>query len=256
MAVGDPTAAGTSAIQEQYLVSGSEERAHILTLTDEEIVAADHSTQSVVPLYWYSHQTPADKRLALAVASRGLVARGWAEADRTATSAKDLALVPAEPLTALLDLRKAARLIVLAEQKSDVETRARAYYLQSGGAALEEAVNSGGLHRFSTLPQVAAISDLALWCDPYLSPTPDSPWSMRVDSPDELASVATTQLSDTRIVTLIAAVAPASEPASKRYLTVYVGDGRLTVCGLEQGAGWLRDVGHQELVERLTAMVQ
>lgn len=256
MATAEPTAPNAAVIQEQYLSSGSTERAQILTLTDEEIVAVDHSTQSVVPLYWYSQQTPADKRLALAVASRGLVARGWAQGDPTATSTTDLALVPADPLAALLDLRKTARLIVLAEQKSTLETRARAYYLQTGDSALEEAVNSGGLHRFSTLPQVAAISDLALWCDPYLSPTPDNPWSTRVDSPDDLESVASSRLGDTRIVTVVAAVAPATTVPSRRYLTVYVGDGRLSVCGLEQGDGWIRDVSHRELVERLTAMVQ
>lgn len=256
MPPGDEISLDAVAIQEEYLRSGSSERTQILTLTDEEIVATDRSTQSVVPLYWYSAQSPADKRLALAVASRGLVARGWATADRTATLSQDLGLVPAGPLTALLDLRKTARLIVLAEQKSDVETRARAYYLQPGDTALEEAVNSGGLHRFSTMPETAAVSDLALWCDPVLSPAPENPQSTCVRDNDELQSAVSTHLAETRLVTVVAVTAAAGELPRHRYLTVYVGDGQLSVSSVEEGEIWIRDVGHQELLGRLTGMVE
>lgn len=48
MPPGDPISLDAVAIQEEYLRSGSSDRAQILTLTDEEIVATDRSTQSVV----------------------------------------------------------------------------------------------------------------------------------------------------------------------------------------------------------------
>jgi hypothetical protein len=245
-----------AALQQEYLRGGATERSQVITLTDEEIVAVDLNTQSVVPLYWYSAQSPKDQRLARAVASRGLVARGWADADSMTTSVDNLALTPTEPLLAVLELRRQSTLIVLAEQKSTVETRARAYYLQGDGTALEEAVNSGGLHRFSTLPETAAIEELALWCDPAVSDEPDKPWATPVADQMELEAVVAASLLDTRVVTILAAVSASAEPPIERYLTVYVSDDRLSVCGLESDELWARDVSHQGLTDRIAAMIQ
>ncbi len=253
---GEPASSSLAALQQEYLRGGATERSQVITLTDEEIVAVDLSTQSVVPLYWYSVQTPQDQRLARAVASRGLVARGWADADSMATSVDDLALTPTEPLLAVLELRRQSALIVLAEQKSAAETRARAYYLQGDGTALEEAVNSGGLHRFSTLSETAAIEELALWCDPAVCDEPVEPWSTRVADHTELEAVVGANLLDTRVVTVIAAVSASAEPPIERYLTVYVSDDRLSVCGLESDELWVRDVSHQGLTSRIAAMIQ
>lgn len=251
-----PVSSSLAALQQEYIRAGTTERSQVITLTDEEIVAVDRSTQSVVPLYWYSVQSPKDQQLARAVASRGLVARGWADADSRATSVDDLALTPTEPLLAVLELRRQSSLIVRAEQKSAVETRARAYYLQGDGTALEEAVNSGGLHRFSALPGTAAAEELALWCDPALSDEPVKPWSTQVADSAELEAVVGASLLGTRVVTVIAAVSASAKPPIERYLTVYVGHGRLTVSGVESDELWVRDVSHQGLTDRIAAMMR
>lgn len=50
--------------------------------------------------------------------------------------------------------------------------------------------------------------------------------------------------------------AAAAELPRHRYLTVYVGDGQLSVSTVEEEEIWIRDVGHQELLGRLTGMVE
>lgn len=227
-----------------------------MTLTDEEIVAVD-GEESVAPRFWYDAQPPASRQLAVTVAARGLVARGWAIADPTATRLDDLALEPVGPLLAVLGLRRPASFIVLAEQRLETETRARVYYLHDeDDMALEEAVNSGGLHRFSTLPTRAAVSELAAWCDPFDTPPPPRAWELSLGSTSTLESAAATELADTRIVTAVAVVAGDHEPPIERYLSVYVGPDRLSVGGLEDGVLRLRDVGRRYLVDRLQTMLQ
>lgn len=241
------------ALREGYLDSGRESPYQVVTLTDEEIVAVD-GTESVAPRFWYDAQPPAAREVAVAVASRGLVARGWAAANPMAESVADLGLEAAGPLLAVLGLRRTARLIVLAEQKLESETRARVYYLLAAGMALEEAVNSGGLHRFTTMSASSAIAGLAAWCDPFEAPRPLTPRDLRMDAATDLAALGAGELGDTRVVTVVAAVSGQREV--ERYLTVLCAPDRLVLADRDGTQLRLRDVDRPDLAERLAMMVE
>jgi hypothetical protein len=226
---------------------------YVVTLTDEEIVALE-GVESVAPRFWYDALPPALRETAVAVAARSLVARGWAVADPAAVEVSDLALEALEPLRSALALRRTASVIVVAEQKLESETRARVCYLQPDGGALEEAVNSGGLHRFTTMPAFAAISELAAWCDPFETPGPPRPREQAVGE-REIAD-AVSALDEPRVVTVVAVVSARGERQVEGYLSVYAGADRLVV-GSPEGSGvLLSDVGRPELTERLAAMVE
>lgn len=242
-------------IREGYLDSARESPYHVVTLTDEEIVAVD-GPESVAPRFWYDALPPASREVAVAAASRGLVARGWAAANPVAESVADLALEPAGPLLAILGLRRSARLIVLAEQKLEAETRARVYYLLAAGMALEEAVNSGGLHRFTTMSTATAIAELTAWCDPFETPRPATPRVLTVDADADLAALGAGALGDTRVVTVVAAVSGRTARPVERYLTVYGSPDRLVLAAREGSQMRLRDIGRPDLGERLAMMVE
>ncbi len=226
---------------------------HVVTLTDEEIVALE-GTDSVAPRFWYDAQPPSARETAVAVAARGLVARGWAVADATATSIGELELEPVGALLAVLALRRTAQWIVLGEQKLESETRARVYYLQLDGTALEEAVNSGGLHRFTAMARATAVTELAAWCDPFETPAPRQPREQAVGA-QEIADVVGA-LGEPRVVTVVAAVSARGGHNVKRYLSVYAGAERLVVAAHEGSGVRMCDVGRPELVERLVGMVE
>lgn len=226
----------------------------MVTLTDEEIVAVD-GLESVAPRLWYDAQPEAVRATAVEVAARGLAARGWASADPTATSAADLGLEAVGPLRAVLGLRRPARSVLVAEQRTAAGTRARVYYLRADGMALEEAVNSGGLHRFSTLTMAHACSGLAAWCDPLDTPSPLHPCEVEVESEQALEETAATYLGATTLVTLIGCFF--DDGLGRRvehYLSVFAGDSRLTLGGRDEGALRLRDAGRQSLLRRLHAL--
>lgn len=226
---------------------------YVVTLTDEEIVALE-GVESVAPRFWYDALPPAVRDTAVAVAARSLVARGWAVADPTAVSVDDLALEALEPLRPALAMRRTARVIVIAEQKLESETRARVYYLQPDGSALEEAVNSGGLHRFTIMPEHAAVAELASWCDPFEAPAPVRPREQAVGERDIADAVAA--LDEPRVVTVVAVVSARGERQVERYLSVYAGAERLVV-GSPEGSGVrLTDVARPGLAERLATMVE
>lgn len=239
----------TSELAQQLLGAGRQGRFQVITLTDEEIVAVD-GEESVAPRYWWTTLSATDRTLAVAVAARGLAARGWASGDEAATEVETLDLRPAGPLAAVLGLRRSARRVLLAEQKSRHETRARVYYVHSEGRVLEEAVNSAGLHRFSTLPVETAVADLASWCDPLRLPAPERRWRLNVDDQTDAESAAAAHLVDVRLASVLVSVgADDGTPAGRRRASVYVEPERLLVC---HGAGRstaLESVGHDDLVD-------
>jgi hypothetical protein len=147
-------------------------------------------------------------------------------------------------------------LVVLAEQKLESETRARVYYLLAAGMALEEAVNSGGLHRFTTLPAPTALSALAAWCDPFETPRPALSRNLTIESGTDLSALGSGELADTRVVTVVAAVSGRSDNPVRRYLTVYAGPERLAMASQEGSRLRLRDVDRPDLRERLAMMVE
>lgn len=227
----------------------------MVTLTDEEIVAVD-GLESVAPRLWYDAQPEASRAIAVEVAARGLAARGWATADPTASSVADLGLEAVGPLRAVLGLRRPVRFVVLAEQRTAVDARARVYYLRADEMALEEAINAGGLHRFSTMSASHALAALAAWCDPLDTPSPLHPKEFEVDSEQALQEAATTCLGASMIVTLVGCFSSdARGERVDRYLSVFAADDRLTIGGREDAKLRLRDSGRQALLRRLQAMV-
>jgi len=242
-------------LREQYLDAGRREPHQVVTLTDEEIVAID-GVETVAPRFWYDAQPEPARATAVAVAARGLVARGWAAADPTATTVDDLALQAVGPLLAVLALRREARLVLLAEQQLEGERRARVYYLLPAAMALEEAVNSAGLHRFTAMTTRHGIDSLAQWCDPFETPSPAQPREHAVDATTDLTTLSATVLGDTRVVSVIASVSGRADTRRELYLSVYAGADRLTTGSRDGTVLRLRDVGRPELADILTEMVE
>jgi len=241
-------------IQQEYLRRGSEGRHEIVTLTDEELAAVD-GEESVAPRYWYAARSPDDRELARTVASRGLAARGWAVADPDATSVSDLDLHPTGPLLAVLSLRRSVHRIVLAEQKDAAGARSRVYYLPEGPTALEEAVNTGGLHRFSTLPAPDVANEITRWCDPETTADPDEPWQQTLHDQAAVDAVVAERLSGSRLVSVVVVVDRRTGEPQERRLSVYVEPGRACMTFASGDGVMLKDVGHHELRAQLSAVI-
>lgn len=241
-------------IQQEFLRRGAESRYEIITLTDEELAAVD-GEDSVAPRYWYAAQSPVDRDLARAVASRGLAARGWATADPAATDVGDLDLQPTGPLLAVLSLRRNVRRIVVCEQKDAAGARSRVYYLPDGSTALEEAVNTGGLHRFSTLPVFDVATELARWSDPQQTPEPAEPWEQTLRSDAEVEAVAAERLSGSRLASVIVLVDRRAGVPRESRVSVYVEPGRACMTFVTGKTVTLKDVGHGELRRQLSTII-
>jgi hypothetical protein len=261
----------------EYLEQGTREPYQIVTLTDEEIVAVD-GRRSVAPRFWYDAQPPAAREVAVTAAARGLVARGWAMGSQSATEVESLALEATGPLRTVLGLRRAADRIVLAEQRLDDEARARVYYLLGDSArlgepgtppaepmALEEAVNSGGLHRFSMLTRSAAVEALAAWCtvgsdltraDRTAQAEAAAGPGLVVERSADVETAVRAVVGVPRVVTVVATVARALEPPDERYLSVYVGDDGVATADRDGRGARLTSLSNDDLRVRIAEMMQ
>ena len=254
-------AEGVTAAVAAILEQGARGRSELAAFTDEELQSLDGELEPVAAQPWLSEQSDEQKDFAIAVALRGLIARGLVvrlDADQGPDPERLMLSVP-EEILALLRTRRQAEAIVLGERRTAVGTHHR-YLYRHGNVAVEESINPGGLHSFAVAPLAELANDLAQWCDPESVACRDG-----VEQHVSLTSIAAGEdmpgpIEEARVVSVLIAVGPdfngSGEPSQKR-VSVYIGDGKLFVAETGRKSGYLtvREVSETTLKEILARLI-
>lgn len=136
----------------------------VVDLTDEEIAGLDGpDADHVAPMPWYRLRSVDDQELAATVALRGMLSRGLLRLSGDHSPDGEAVLDLPPDVLAALALRHEARAIVIADQQVESGVETRVLYQHPEGV-LTEAVNAGGVHRFTVSTTDLALADLVDWC--------------------------------------------------------------------------------------------
>ena len=215
-APGEPVEAAIAALVAEGATGPSE----VAAFTDEELTALDGAREPVAARPWWESRPAAEQVTAVTVALRGLVARGLViRLDEHQDGQERLVLSLPDEVAAVLEMRRRAAAIVLAERRTAAGKHFRYLYLH-GDAALQESVNPGGLHTFTVLAGQASAADLACWCDPGAAAGRDGAAEevalSEIAAGRELPGMASEALATTVVIAIGPALRADGEPVQAR----------------------------------------
>jgi hypothetical protein len=245
----DPAAAQIPTVDEmavRLLHQGRDEPREVVVLTDADLLALDGvDGEHVAPLPWLGRRDRATKELAAELGWRQLAARGLA----AAAYEPEIEVHVSLQVQAALHMRRAASAIVLAQQDSALGTNTLVIYGQGALGLLAEAVDSYGLHRFSTMSATRGLDALIDFAVPTGDFAPhDGPQT--VYSEQEWTTGADT-LGQAASATVLVGISRSSADVVERRLSIYALPGRAVAAApVEDGLG-VRDVTRDTVVDLL-----
>lgn len=216
--------------------SATEEPAPAVTLSDEQLAALDgYERRQFVALPWLEAH-PEQRRIAAAVALRGMVASGQV-LTRTAGHGEGPRWRAVPEISGCLVLRRTAQSFTTAERTARTADGPQVHrlhcYVHPGGI-LEEETSADGVHRFTVLRAAQAAERLAAFLDPAAVAVADGE-SVHVRSSALPGHPLAAQLAATRALTVLTHVR-AADGAVQQLSTYATADGMLTLEALDPGA--------------------
>lgn len=127
------------------------EATHIVTLTDEQLMALDGvQHDQVVPMPWLDEQGAIDRELVAKVAVRALLSQGYVVPAQRPDGEIGIQAVP--DITGPLVLRRTPQAVLSAERTTSVGKHWVFCYVHDDRAVLEEEIASSGHHSFTVYP--------------------------------------------------------------------------------------------------------
>jgi hypothetical protein len=213
--------------------SAAEEPAPVVTLSDEQIAALDgYERRQFVASPWLE-QRPEQRRLAAAVALRGMIAAGQV-LTRTAGRGEGPRWRAVPEISGCLVLRRTAESFTTAERTVRTEAGPRVHRLHlftHGGGVLEEEVSAEGMHRFTVLAPEQAADRLTAFLDPAGTAHADGE-PVQLRSSELPAHPLAARLAATRALTVLTVVRTTG--GTVQQLSAYAtADGMLTMEALD-----------------------
>ena len=181
--------------------------APVVTLSDEQIAALDgYERRQFVASPWLE-QHPEQRRLAAAVALRGLIAAGQV-LTRTSGHGEGPRWRAVPEISGCLVLRRTAQSFTTAERTVRTEAGPQVHRLHlftHSGGVLEEEVTAEGLHRFTVLAPERAAERLTAFLDPAGAAHADGE-AVRVRGSELPAHPLAARLAATRALTVLTVV--------------------------------------------------
>lgn len=243
---------------ESVLQAATEGRQEVVRLTDEELTVLEGSdVDQLAPRPWYSALADSERDLALAVALRGLVARGLAVPSAVQSVSGDVTLAVTGDISAVLAARRAASAVLMAQRRTADASSFRALYLQGADVVVEEDVSPGGLHTLAVVRVDEALDRLVELVDPQHAATADGP-TVSI----ELADVAEGKtgagpVDDARWVSVVSAVITVAGQVVERQLSVYSLPDTVYVAHAreDEPVSDVYEVGRRSLLGRLAGLL-
>ncbi|HJC68211.1 MAG TPA: hypothetical protein H9932_00840 [Candidatus Brachybacterium intestinipullorum] len=210
--------------------------APVVTLSDEQIAALDgYERRQFVASPWLE-QHPEQRRLAAAVALRGLIAAGQV-LTRTSGHGEGPRWRAVPEISGCLVLRRTAQSFTTAERTVRTEAGPQVHRLHlftHPGGVLEEEVTAEGLHRFTVLAPERAAERLTAFLDPAGAAHADGE-AVRVRGSELPAHPLAARLAATRALTVLTVVRTTN--GTVQQLSAYAtADGMLTMEALDPDA--------------------
>ncbi len=238
---------------------GRDQPALVVSLTDEELLCLDGDRPpTAAPTPWLDGLSRHERTVAAKAALRSLAAHDHVLL--VPEDGGDVRVTVPPALAAVLAMRRCASAVVVAEQRSGDLRRHRVLHVQGEHGVLEEDVNPGGLHRFTSCTLEAALTALRVWCDPAGAAGP-------VDEPVRSATLAelaaggelAQHLAQAVVVTVVGAVTSGGgDAAPDARLSVYGFDSHVAVGVARTDGSRTTDVVPVDaagLEQRLTALL-
>lgn len=232
-----------------------EQSAHVVSLTDEEIVAldgVDHPQVVVTP--WLSAHD-GDTSVITTVALRSLIVRGLVSVldEGGDDPSADVAVDATPEITGVMLLRRTAVRVLVAHRTTPASESWWYGYIQDDGTVLEEDVDPSGQHQFSVCSTEHVVDRLRAFVDPRGDATGGA--AERLVARDDLESVLRSAPFDqTAAVTTLTVLTPGSDVA--RVCSLYAHDEGVTVLsGVDASSIRIEDVGEGQLTATLGELV-